>query len=539
MTTGIIYVRIFNMGKLFYSAILLIFSLTCPLFGLTQKDVLVPYRVGEKFGLSDLKGKVKLKPQYDLVEPIGGGYFKYSNYTISIDTIKYYNGKIKVSKHKQSTVGVLKGKRAIINNSDHKHFTLIDKALLVGSQESYVSKNSNFYNLNGERLLKENVDKFRILATDEYGIRNHSDTLFITLFIEHYDNRKSVLIFDVINQKMIEPLLDRVNELTLDREESSESHLVFSYYDNDYQYFKERIYFNDSLKRHVKEPYTSQKRYGYDRYYGDDFLLAPEPPGDVGTISESGAGGGGYAAEGSDRYTSAKSTPSPPIKRNYYFQKVNDSLVKYGDVSLTVSSGQKIVFGDSYSSTQRQPLIYTDGKKNGLLYSDSLRSELEYDSLRYIRYNSNFLYLAGKKENLSNQWKIGVLNEKGEVIIPLMYSQLTPGILELAYEREDSEKNSAFYLRQQHSYNKDKNQPLSMSGSCFTVSQNGKMGLVDFSNQVLLPIEYDSIWKMDCPFLPRFVPMMISMYIRKTANMDCSTYTTRMKYALKPKPFFQ
>jgi hypothetical protein len=497
------------MKNQFYTSLVLVISLSLPFLGLAQKDVLVPYRMDNKFGLSDLKGQVKLKPQYDLVEPIGGGYFKYSNYKVYKDTINYYNGNTRVSERIESITGVLKGTKAIINNSEHRHFTLAENALLIGSEESYVSKNSNFYNLNGERLLKENVEGFRILATDMEQLYSTFEMPFITLYVVHYDRKTSLLVFDVAKQKLIEPLLNRVSEFAFDRDESSESHLVCTYYDDNFQHHKERVYFDDSLKRHVKEPYSSPRRsYGYERNYGvgegeyTDEILVPNEPYDRSLITGEGSGSGtgrGSMDLVSKNPAADKISPPPVRKRAAYFQKVNDTLVKYGDTSLTVMNGQKIVYADRYSSTQRQPLIYTDGTKYGLLYSDSLHSELEYDSLRYIKHNSRYLYLIGKKEN--NQWKMGVLNEKAEVIIPMIYSQVSPGILELSADKDDSDNKYKFQLKQEYSYSKNSNQPLSMYGASFAVSQNSKMGLVDFSNRILLPIEYDSLWKNGLSFL--------------------------------------
>jgi hypothetical protein len=492
------------MRKLFHASLVLVISLSLPIFGFAQKDILVPYRLGEKFGISDLKGKILLKPQFDLIEPIGGGYFKYSNHKIFMDSATDYYGKTKVRERVESVRGLLKGNNVIIRNSEHRHFTYVENALLIGSQESYVSTNSNFYTLNGKRLLNENVERFRILANHAYEYSHNEDAPFITLYVEHYDRKTSLLIFDVVNQKLIEPLLNRVSELTLDRDESTESYLVCSYYDDNFQHYKDRIYYNDSLKRHVKEPYTSRRTPAYDCYYGGNVEEGEaEVPFDApeGMITGGYGTGTGSVSEGAIEYVLPDAPAVPVRKKTFSFQKVNDTVVKYGEASITLPQGQKILFGDKYSSSQRQPLIYTDGSKYGLLFSDSVRSELEYDTLRYIKHNSRYLYLTGKKTLENNKWKMGVLNESGEVFIPLMYEQVIPGILELEYSREDSPDKSAFYLKQTNSYNKDKNQPLSMYGASFTVSQNGKMGLVDFSNKTLLPIEYDSLWKNGLSFL--------------------------------------
>lgn len=470
------------------------------LVGISQKEILVPFRVGDSFGLSNLDGKLKLKPQFDYIQPIGNGYFKYSNYKKVPDTTRYYNGRVEIKEKTITSSGLLLNTKAIIENSDHQHFSYSPEGIIIGSQESYVSKNSNFYTLKGKKLLSENVKKFRLMGREN---RRDEPSKYISIFAEHFDNSVSIYLFDKEKQKLVEPLLDHVKNFELDRNSSSDDYFVCTYTDKEDSYLQMMIFYDDELKRFNKEAFqkntrtNNQERISDDLYEsGSDNYIVAEPnfPHEVGEPPQE--------------------TRSEPIQREkpkpiVYFYKLDKGFVKYGNDTLILKQGEKVSFADVYSKTQKQPLIVEKDGKLGLIYSDSSRSELTFDSLRYIKnqygiftYNSTYIFLVGQKNQNTSQWSFGILDEFGKEIIPMMYESLQPNLPEIFIDNDDEPGQGNFDFRQPYTYSKDNKKPLTLQRQGILTAQlNGKYGLINLKNTLVMPFEYDFIWENGLDFL--------------------------------------
>lgn len=470
------------------------------LIGISQKDVLVPFRVGDSFGLSDLKGNLKLKAQFDYIQPIGNGYFKYSNYQKVPDTTRYYNGRIEIKEKTITTTGVLFGTKVIIKNTDHQHFSYSENGIIIGSQESYVSKNSNFYSLKGEKLLSQNVMKFRMMGNDR---RSDATTNYITIFAEHYDKSVSILVFDREKQKLIEPLLDHVQNFDLDRESSTENFFYCTYIDKENTYQQTMIFYDDELKRFTKGTLPNTTRYNQKERAIDDLY---------------DSGSGGYVVAEPDFSNEVRKpnqeSISAPVQREkpkpiVYFHKLDNGFARFGNDTLKLNPGESISFADVYSKTQKQPLIVEKEGKLGLIFSDTSRTELSYDSLRYIKnqygfftYNSTYIFLVGQKNQNTSQWIFGMLDEFGKELIPMMYEDLQPNLPEIVIDNDDEPGQANFDFRQPYTYSKDNKKPLTLQRQgILTAKRNGKYGLIDLKNTIVMPFEYDFIWENGLDFL--------------------------------------
>lgn len=474
----------------------LIFILLMGFISFAQ-EVLVPFRVGNLFGLSDVKANLKVKPAYDYLEPIGEGYFKYSNYTKVPDTIHWTSGRIEIRQKTFVETGVFFNKKLIIQNSKHRHFTVVKNALLIGSEESYISKNSNFYNLKGKRLLEFNVEKFRFLNSND--LKKSMDPV-IAIFAEHFDKTASIFLYDTKKQELLPALLSKVQNIQFDRTVSSEERMVFSYNDEQYNYYKMEIYFDENKKTFVKIPFKEENRNnnrdrlanGADMISIPPNVRVPEP-----TRSE---------AFGKKPTTSSPKRETP--KKIYSFIKLNDSLVKYNETEIRVAPGEKIFFAERGAKIQRQPLIFTAGEKRGLLFSDSLRSDKLFDSLRYIKNqygpftsSFNYLYLAGNKSE-NGKWQYGIMDEKGKMIIPITYEYLSPNLPEIYLENKNDIIADSFSFRQPYNYSNAKNALLTLyKEGVFLAKKYGKFGVINLYDSTLLPFRYDEIWKNGFSFL--------------------------------------
>lgn len=469
-----------------------------------QDKVLVPYRSGDLFGLSDLDGKVKLKPNYDYVEPIGEGYFKFSNYETIIDTVRYYDGRIELNEKRITRAGVLRGTKLVIDETEHRHFSVVPGAMLIGSWESYISKNSNFYTLEGRKLLNENVEKFRLMGP---GFEAHrgGGSAFLSIVAEHYDKTVSILVFDVKNQVMIEPVLDHVKDFNLDRNSSSDNTLVCTYTDADYNYYHSRIYYDPQLGYYVRAPYSERRNdYEYqaeDMYYGGDVEMVEMEVEEVPVMVTEEM----PKPKAPESFHAAPAPPVAPV----HFIKLSNAEIKCGLDTIHILADEKIDLADRYSDHQRHPLIISKGEKRGLIFSSTERGELLYDSLRYIKNqygiftsSHNFLYLAGIKDQESGQWAFGLLDGKGDELIPLMYEYLTPNLPVIYIAEDEQRNNDHFGFRQPYTYSDDIKQLLTLyQEGIFLAKKNGKFGVIDSGNKIILPFEYEMLWENDLSFL--------------------------------------
>ncbi|MEX1189969.1 MAG: WG repeat-containing protein [Bacteroidia bacterium] len=471
------------------------------LMGLAQKDALIPFRDGNLFGLANIDGKLKLNAEYDLIQPIGNGYFKYSNTFKVDDTIRYYDGRIELKEKIITTSGLLQGTKVIIENSNHNHFTYSDQGIIIGSQESYVSKNSNFYTLKGEKLLTENVMKFRFLGYENFDAEANN---YITIFAEHFDKSVSVLLFDKVNQEMMPPLLDHVTDFELDRENSSENYFVCLYTDKEYSYHRDAILFDNELKQFIIKPASKMNESFrdnniveegmYEGASGDYVVEAPEIMNEPRVVTND-----------NQEFLTQREKPKPIV----YFYKLNKGFTAYGKDTIKLNEGEAVSFADAYSKSQKQPLIVSKEGKYGLIFSDSLRSELKYDSLRYIKnqfgiFSSNhtFIYLAGNKNEKTGKYLFGIFDEKGKEIIPMMYENLQPNLLNIYIEKDEKTGQESFDFRQPYSYSKTSSESLKLQNEGILSAQlNGKFGVIDLENKTVMPFEYDFIWENGLNFL--------------------------------------
>lgn len=471
------------------------------LLGFTQKTVLVPYRDGDLFGLSNFDGKLKLKAEYDFIQPIGNGYFKYTNHLKVPDTIRYYDGRTEIKEKIVTSSGLLHGTKVIIENSKHNHFSYSDQGIIIGSQESYISKNSNFYTLKGEKLLSENVMKFRFLGREK---SSPEADYCITIFAEHFDKSVSVLLFDKVKQEMMIPLLDHVTDFEIDRENSTEDYFVCSYTDKDYSFHREAILFDEEEKRFIIKAASIINKSYRDEYEleegmnqgssGDLVIEAPEIMNEPRAVLNN-----------EQEFSSQKEKPRPIV----YFYKLNKGLAAYGNDTLKLNEGELVSFADSYSKSQKHPLIVSKEGKLGLIFSDTLRTELRYDSLRYIKnqfgifsVNHNYIYLAGNKSEKTGEYLFGIIDENGNEIIPMIYENLQPNLLEIYLESDEKAEEEKFDFRQPYTYTKNNNEPLKLQNEGILTAQlNGKFGVIDLHNKTIMPFEYDFIWENGLNFL--------------------------------------
>jgi hypothetical protein len=477
-----------------------------PGFAFAQQTILVPYRVGNLFGLSDVNGKMVLSARYAHVEPIGVGVFKF----ISTNSSKNALGS---DQNLKAKTGVIVGTKELISNSTHNHFTYLEQGIIVGSENSYTSQNSNFYSLSGEKLLNENVSNFKLIVSPNAKPNDCK----IAILAKHKAGGVSIFIFDTKKQKLLAPLIDNVSNFKIE-ENASDHSFICSYLDKNNSYMRDVIYYDEASGEHLRMPYTvvHQSENAQDE---EEVYLMADPNG----MEVDGDDGG-----------MDMSIPMPEAEPGYsdntgklpsYFERINDQTIHFGGKEIKIAANEKVYFTNAYRSTyQTIPLLFYNGSQYGLLLSDNLRSEELYDTLIYLHnqyqdYDNPavFNFLAGKKDK-NGTWRYGILQENGKPIIPLQYDQISISFKELEYELEEADKPGKFVLKDQNIYSVDANLCLqNYLNGMYIVKKNGKYGLLNAKNEILLPVEQDQIWKNKVNFISTY-PIGDNLYCYQKEN---------------------
>jgi len=493
--------------KIFFKLSFLYTLTVIPTLLFAQTAVLVPYRVGNVYGLSNEKGKMVISPKYAHIEPIGVGVFKF----VSANASKNSTGS---KQQLNGKTGVIMGTKELISNSSHNHFTYIEQGIIVGSENSYSSQNSNFYNLSGEKLLAENVPNFKLIVSPNAKPRDCK----IAILAKHHDYGVSIYIFDAKKQKLLAPLLDHVTNFKIEEQSGSDHSFICSYVDKNNAYAKDVIYYDAASGEHLRMPYTVDHQ-SENAQYKEEVYLTADPDG----VEVDGDDGG-----------MDMSIPMHEAEPGYsdnngklpgYFERINDQTIHFDGKELRIAANEKVYFANPYQyGYQTIPMIFYNGNQYGLLLTDNTRAEELYDTLIYLHnqyqdYDNPavFNFLAGKKD-VYGKWRYGILQENGKPLIPLQYDQIEISFKELEYEQDDDNKLGKFLLKDQSLYSVDANLCLkNYLNGMFIVKKNGKYGLLNAKNEIVLPIEQDQIWKNNINFITTY-PIGDNLYCYQKDN---------------------
>lgn len=456
--------RLHCIGMRLFFAILFISSFTIQA---QNQEVLVPFRDGHLFGLANLKGKVVLKPIYMSLRPIGGGYFEYEEATLSDRPD---------AEEESGKMGVLKGARTIISETPHRFFTCLAPGLIIGTASVYQSDQCNFYSDNGEPLLPEPLEQCRvILPTKEDA------SAPVAVLARWMSGQTSILIYDVKKKQFTTPLLDKVADFQMERPTVPRFLMVCSYLDKDYQKQRSVIYFNYKLHQHVCIPYQ-------DDAWMMELYQSPEVRPD------------NTPAPSTDKSEQEATSSDENLPR---FRDAGQKGLFYSEQPLTLNSGEQVLFA-SQDRNQTQPLIFYNGHQYSLRLNGEQRLTTFYDTLLYLKQpfetkqeTASWYYLAGKKGG-DNTFSLGLLDASGKVIVPFAYTSFGLQLPSLRHrEGYGSGAKSTFYFEKGYENFLNTKTCLhnNLPGGVLLAKRNGKYGILSGNNELLIPIQMDSIWR--------------------------------------------
>lgn len=387
---------ILNKKKIKNAALFLL--LFASIIKIKAQDIRIPYRVGDKFGLSDEMGRIIVAPNYDKIHFMENGfqYFQYTNYTEDSVQNKY-TGQWQV--FKKGASGVLYKDNILIKASHYPSFRVYKEVFIVGAYNDQRPENCMLYNLQGSKLLEEEVHSIYFNDKRDVGHLGSSDTNLILISIFHKETRHpkkiSIAVYNVKKQRIEEWLVQKVSNYKLIRTYGQNAAVI--------EYMDER---------------GRQKRYLHYKVEKKEFAL-------TSSADEVGA----YVRGKQRSYPNYGSSPAPDFEEApplvtpkkaiapkkaplLYFTFKKDGTLHYGDRQVDEISGAKYVKASARTIVQYSPVIYQLNGKYGLLHNASSRTKARFDTLVYVKGINAHLYLTGKIDANSKKREGGMLRLK-------------------------------------------------------------------------------------------------------------------------------
>ena len=447
--------------------------------GLAQ-DMRIPFRVGDKFGLSDKSGQLKISANYQKVRPLGNGFFLTEN--PRIDTIKNYLGEKKAKLVTAS--GLLFLDKAIIEGQTYREYRFYeDNEFIVGFGNEYHPDHMLFNSL-GEELLEVRAVKVSFnnsRYTDELGLVNEN----LTLISADYSQNISCLgVYDKRQKKVTKWLLEFVHHYTPTRTVKGSNVLPISYVNKESVFVKKCLAYNNVAKTYELIDLAQSDKPQYKR------TTNSKP---VYTFNDDEVIDVDYATGGSS---------SPEFKkRRTQFIIENDTTVSFEKDKIEHIPG---VTYQNMLRYQNNPLIYHLNGKRGIILSHKNRTEAIHDSLFYLSsvggfgaHDDQYFYIAGNKEAGSKQMSFTILDEFGETYISEKFDRIhnfTPQI-EMKYDYDkNGETIRSIVVRKEEEYFTPYRKSFVLYKEFIYGFKDGKRFWINLKTKEITPLNYDEIY---------------------------------------------
>jgi len=448
--------------------------LFCLLIAISQnvysQNVLVPFRVGNLYGLSDWNGNLKLQPKYDVLtikKHMPVGYFVGSN------------------GQKNS---LLFGTKEIISNSDYNEFKVFrnkfisafrtglsydfEQTLSNSKEDQNKRSYQSLFSISGVNVYPANFKNFDIIDTLEWSLKNKKQFRYAIFVSKNFENKCSLFAYDCDEQRISQWICKdyyRIGETG----RSNGKRIIMvqeNKWDAETEYTIKFINNNFTLELKSK----TKGRYGspYNRNEGVDMPF--------GGIGES------LAAESShDNEIQAK------------FEWLNNEMVFFltpnsnsnierskTKITLPIKADTMEIFDYYYRSNNEKSgnqlvllnfIRYKIANKYGLVFTDSILTKPFYDSVLHLqiggRQYEEHYFLVGIKDPATGKLKYGTIDANGKEVIPIIYESIDFGEV-----RKYSISQMIYYKK-------------------WKVKKDGQYGFISVQGKELLATKYDTIYE--------------------------------------------
>ncbi|MFK7775763.1 MAG: WG repeat-containing protein [Saprospiraceae bacterium] len=464
------------------------------------QEIRIPFRVGDKFGLSNQAGKLIIPATFEEVNPIGNNFFETK--TLKIDSVKNSQGEKILNK--VLSLGVIHNDLEIIKEAPHSEFRLVFSCeFILGSNSSRELRSTMLYNLEGEKLLPESGGNIFFNDYEHIGTLGKSNPNLILISIIK-KGKTSIAVYDRKKEKITKWLIEGVMNFKRHKNLEGKSLAFVTYYDplpnEKYRYLAYNNVTNDfeiiPLSKKDEAPYI--RTYSYLEYEG--IMEAPE-----------------------EEIIEENTSSSNKTYQRYMFIIENESTVRYRKKVLPHLPGTKYL---NLRQKQLNPIIYKLNNKVGIISSDISGVEAKYDSLTYMtKYNSfdhdqsQFLYVAGKISSDSLKLNFGIIDQFGNEITPMDFDTIHNFIPRLTYKLKNENGKSITYAvsNENEKHRHLAQQKINMPNEFVFGIKNGQMFLINVMDKKITPYQHDAIFWNKFPDSP---PMEITkkIFILKKDN---------------------
>ncbi|MGJ8593324.1 MAG: WG repeat-containing protein [Aquaticitalea sp.] len=451
-----------------------------------SQDILIPYRIGELYGLSNVKGKIVVEPKYDQIFWVQDHYFKTVIKQELNDTLKADGNRWYIRNESIELKGLLFEKNEILKDEPFRDFKIYPNKFIIGSydggfynltQAQYdiykQEKFTSLFDLNG-RL----VENFRKLYTiDEVGQKKSkkTDSKYMLFGTEQFDGRNALFRYDIEKQKIHDWLLTDVKHIYIKKQDYDKDILLLEYYDIDGQKVEKILNYgiesptlekNEALKTEFQERNYEREYINYD-----DISVRVEEVEKVPPTT----------------YTNERTSFKP------YYEQEQGNLVyiesEETKTAVSLSSEDQLCLRNPSSKKVYGSVIYKRNNGFGIISEGQMNPPI-YDSIYY--YSSKFLV----KKKIKDIYQYGLLNDDGSVLLAVEFDSIHSMkklIIGENRKRQDTivrvNNDKDLYS---YSSKRDKNPYVKNYINEIIVWKNGVCGLFDGRiEKLILPIEYN------------------------------------------------
>jgi hypothetical protein len=456
-----------------------------------SQEILVPYKVGSKFGLSDVNGKLLMEPAYDDLKWVGDTYFETSKEIILNDTLETSSQHFEIRKNEKTEVkGLIYNGKEILKDEPYTVLKVYPGKYIIGKNDEryyrytkdqysklkYHERFTSLFNLRGTNLYPENfkrLEQGKILT-----LGPNKTSRFVMFVAETFDKKLGLVVFDIQKQLITQWLFKDLRKLKSQKVDDVAKTIVVTYEDINYEVISKLVNYSSGQFK-----ITTIDKPGNNS--DNDHIIS-----EVTSDGFMGFAGNEPIVDSKEFYPSGR--PQMPK-----FEIKNDSLFYVTDKNIYMHTPANAEFFavSKYGTYQLQPMVYKANSKFGLITKDSVYAPY-YDSLFYFGNG----YMVGKI--ISGKLVYGVLDAEGTIAIPLEYDSIQGFTKQ--YEFSSGYKQNALVLKNT-SYNSSYvNTYVKPYSGKVVVYKNGKTGILNWNNSVVIPVEYDVIASANFSFgLPR------------------------------------
>lgn len=462
-----------------------------------SQELLIPYRVGEKFGLSDLGGNLVVAPQFDKVDLLANNFFSCTDDNDQMEEVKNFSGKTERIKRKHPVNRLYRGSELLIDSAQFDTF-FVKGELIYNSRNFTRPEDFWLYNHQGELLIDRPIKNIFFNDKRYVGsfISPDPDKLIVCLEEDNRQRGISMAIYDWNKKDFTQWLFVNSLSFNFNKSETSYSHLLCTYTDESRIIRTEYLVYNSAtnLFEFVREkPEEIAKEKYLKKYYELKAELEKIERAEVNK-----------ALEELDKNSNSKQEKEEYRGEfGYFLLKEGNKL--YYDLNLVdTPEDYEFKLKKASSKTQVQPVIFESKGKYGLIKSWKSQTPAMYESLSYAS-NGVYIdgelkqrYFAGNQSPPEDSWKFNILDENGEELYSTPFDSILFRYPEFSVNYNTEPRK--FEVKRPSGYKKwtpNSSYVFFENKEQIICHYNGKYGIIDLKGNSLIPAEYDHIWKTE------------------------------------------